>query len=145
MTRFLVALTVLAVSGSAIAEPAVDRAAEVVAQALAEAVVARNEEAVTVLFAHPANLDGEMIMTMQELESRWAAVLDRAEVRGLRLTELEVIPLEVALDRYGPPPRRLGELPTEDVLVAILRFDRAMVVAVLARREGRWAIIALTD
>jgi hypothetical protein len=50
-----------------------------------------------------------------------------------------------AVERYGPPPVRLGELPVEDALVAILRFDRAQVTAVLARREGRWAIVAVTD
>lgn len=138
-------LLVALVSAPARAQTTVDRAAEVVAQALAEGIVARDVGAVAVLCTLPINLDGEVVSTAEGLTRRWAVVLDRTEVRGLRLVEVEVIPLESARERYGPPPRRLGVLPEEGALVAILRFDRALVTAVLARREGRWAVIAVTD
>lgn len=145
MIRLLIVCGLVTMASSVSAQPEIDRAAEVVAQALAEAVVARNEEAVAVLFALPVNLDGEVITTMEALQSRWASVLDRAEVRGLRLVEIELLPMATAIERHGTPPRRLGELPTEDALVAVLRFDRAMIVVILARRDGRWAVIATTD
>jgi hypothetical protein len=144
--RWLLAwLLVVAVPTPASSQSPVDRAAEVVAQALAEGIVARDAGAVAVLCALPVNIDGEVVTSVDELERRWLTVLERPEVRGLRLLEVEVVRMVTAVERYGPPPVRLGELPVEDALVAILRFDRAQVTAVLARREGRWAIVAVTD
>ena len=127
------------------AEEMIDRAARVVAQALAEAMVAGNEDAVTVLFSLPANLDGREVTSAAELRRSWGAVLARPEVRRLELQQIEVISRAQARERYGPPPARLGDLPDSDALVAIIRFDRAQLVAVLAYREGRWSVVALTD
>jgi hypothetical protein len=131
--------------GRAAAEEGVDRGARIVAQALSEAILVGDEAAAAVLFALPANLDGRPVSSAEELRRRWVEVLARTEVRRLTSEGIEVISMTEARERYGPPPARLGELTEDDLAVAIIRFDRAQIVAVLARREGRWAIIALTD
>lgn len=126
------------------AEESVDRAAMIVAQALAEAVTARDPDAAAVLCALPANLDGEVVATGDALVERWRRTLERDELRGLSLENLEVLSLTAAVEHHGQPPRRLGELDPSAV-VAIIRWNRAQLVAVLAQRDGRWAVIAVTD
>lgn len=130
--------------GSATAEVSIDRAARIVAQALAEAVIARDPDAAAVLCALPTNLDGETAETADSLLERWRLTLDRDDLRGVTLESLEVVTLEAATERYGQPPRRLGELDPGAV-VAIIRFSRAQLVAVLSQRDGRWAVVAVTD
>lgn len=141
----LIAMGFVCAGSRARAEEGVDRAARVVAQALAEAIVAGDADAAAVLFALPVNIEGQPVDTGEELRRRWGEVLARTEIRRLEPREIEVIPMALARERYGPPPERLGPLDEEGLVVAILRFDRAQLVAVLAHRQGRWAIIALTD
>lgn len=122
----------------------VDPTARIVAQALAEAIAARDAEAAAALCALPVSLDGEQVTSAVELERGWRAALERDEVRRLRLIGLELLTREDAIERWGPPPPRLGSID-EDVLVAWLRWDRAQLLVVLAERDGRWAVIAVTD
>ena len=125
------------------AEP--DRAARLVARALAEAIVARDAESAAALCTTPTNLDGDVAETEPALVEAWRRALDRRSLRGVRIVSVEVMPMEQARRRFGPPPSRLGELPTEGALVAILRLDRTQLVAVLSRVEDRWTVIAVTD
>jgi len=147
VTALVVTSLVSAIPGAAWAEqstPAVDQAARIVARALAEAVTAGNAEAAAALCAKPANLEGEVVTTAEAVRERWAEVLRRDDLRGLRLQNIELLTLEEAIERHGPPPARLGVLePT--TLVAIIRWDRSMLVALLARRDDRWTVIAVTD
>ncbi len=126
------------------AEQAVDGAARIVARALAEAVIARDAEAATVLCVVPINLDGDVISTTEGLRQRWRRVLAVDALRGIQLEGIEVLTYREIVARHGPPPERLGAID-ENAVVAILRWNRAILVAVLARRDDRWAIIAVTD
>jgi hypothetical protein len=125
-------------------ERAHDPPARIVAQALAEAVSARDPAAAAILFAVPVSLDGEAVTSPEVLVDRWRQVLAREDLAGLVLEEIEVLDLDEATTRYGPPPPRLGAID-RDALVAVIRWNRAQLVVVLARREGRWAIVAVTD
>jgi hypothetical protein len=151
MPRYALAVLTLCATwlphlGSALAEtgPGADPAARIVAQALAEAVAARDAPAAAILFALPASLDGEPVSTPGALLERWRVVLARDELTGLELETIEVMGLADATTRYGSPPARLGPLDP-DAVVAVIRWNRAQLVAVLARRDGRWAVIAVTD
>jgi hypothetical protein len=126
------------------AEPGPDPAARIVAQALAEAVSARDASAAAILFALPASLDGEALSTPEALLERWRQTLAREELAGLALESIDVLPLDEATARYGPPPPRLGPID-RSALVAVIRWNRAQLVAVLAHRDGRWAVVAVTD
>lgn len=121
-----------------------DRAMRVVAQSLTEAITARDAEAAAVLCSLPTNLDGEVVTSREELLSRWREVLAHERLSSLQFETLEIMTLPAAIQRFGEPPNRLGELP-DDAVVAIIRWNRAQLVAVLAYREDRWAVIALTD
>lgn len=140
----LVASLALGAAATARAEPGPDPAARVVAQALAEAVAARDASAAAILFALPASLDGDAASTPAALLERWRATLARDELAGLALESIDVLGLDEATARYGPPPPRLGSID-RDALVAVIRWNRAQLVAVLARRDGRWAVVAVTD
>ena len=70
--------------------------------------------------------------------------MERDDLRGLSLEEMEVMLLAAVIERHGQPPRRLGDLDS-DAVVAIIRWNRTQLVVVIAEREGRWAIIAVTD
>jgi len=145
--RITVLSTLLALalgSGTALAQELPDGAVRIVAQALAEAVTARDADAASTLCSVPANIDGEVVATAEALRNRWRRTLDRDDLRGLVLERVEVLTLEAAVARYGTPPRRLGELDPESV-VAVITWNRAQLVAVLAERSGRWAVIAVTD
>ena len=138
--------TLAALAAEAGAEPrTVEPAAAVVAQALAEAIVARDAEAAAILCAVPATLDGQVASTREELRDGWDRALGQSALRGVRVERVELLPIELAIERFGPPPARLGPLPVEGAFVAILRLDRTQLVAVLARVDGRWAVVAVTD
>lgn len=143
--RVALALAVLVLAPTALAESAPSReAAEVVARALGEAVAAQDAEAAASLCAAPTNLDGRLAETDEAVVEAFREALSQSALRGVHLVSVEVMPLATATARFGPPPRRLGALP-EDTLVAVLRLDRAQLVAVLAPRGGRWAVVAVTD
>ena len=125
-------------------EQRIDRTISIVARALAEAVTARDAEAVTVLCAVPINLDGEVLRSRDALIRHWRRVLSREDIRGLRVEDLQVMTIAAAIAQHGPPPTRLGELPS-DAVVAIIRWNRAQLIAVLAFRDDRWRIVAVTD
>lgn len=139
----LIALSTLA-GAPAMAEQMTDRAIRVVAQSLAEAITARDVDAASVLCALPTNLDGEVVTTRDALSRRWREVLSRDTLGELQFENLEILSLPAAVERYGEPPNRLGELP-EEAVVAVIRWNRAQLVAVLAHRDDRWAVVALTD
>lgn len=140
----LAAALALGAVAPARAELGPDPAARVVARALAEAVAARDASAAALLFALPASLDGEALSTPEALLARWRETLARDELAGLELESIDLLGLDDATARYGPPPPRLGPLDS-DALVAVIRWNRAQLVAVLARRDGRWAVVAVTD
>ena len=148
MKAWLLPLTVLVLAltmaRTGLAESTGNRPARSVAQAFAEAVLARDATALVPLFWLPANLDGERIAEPEALEARWRAILSRSDLSQLSLVSIDVLPLATAVSRYGPPPQRLGEL-ARDASVAIVRLNRAQLVLVIARQSDRWAIVAATD
>jgi hypothetical protein len=135
---------VLATSKGSSAENASNRPARSVAQAFAEAIMARDATALVPLFWLPANLDGERFADAEALEERWRAILSRSDMSHLSLVNIELLPLATAISRYGAPPQRLGEL-ARDASVAIVELNRAQLVLVIARQSDRWAIVAATD
>jgi hypothetical protein len=138
-------LVIAGQTGLAVGEPRLSvGAAEVVARALGEAVAAQEAEAAAALCAVPTNLDGEVVRDEAALAAAWRRAVERRALRGVRLVSVEVMPLEAATGRFGPPPHRLGSLP-EGSLVAVIRLDRTQLVAVIAPLDDRWAVVAVTD
>lgn len=147
MARLLFAplfFVLMSFPATGMAEARVSRAAQIVAQALAEAIMAQDAEAAAVLFSVPVNFDGEIVSSQDQLRQKCDTLMQIEGIRTLRLDTVEVITFETAIERYGPPPSRLGEF-SDDVIIAILTWDRAQLVAFLSQRDDRWSIIAVTD
>ena len=140
VAALLLAMTPVARAESLDADPAVT----VLARALAAAIAARDARAAAALCTLPVNLDGRRVESRAALVQAWRSAFSSEALTRLALRGFEVMTLRQAEERFGPPPRRLGPLD-EDAFVVIIRWDRAQLAVVVARRDDRWAIVAVTD
>lgn len=128
----------------AAAEPA-DVTAELVARSFFGGLLSGQTASLVPLCAREVSFDGEWVRDETALRAKLEQMSTRARQRGLRLKLVQVMPVDEAVRRYGPPPRRLRPSLARASRVALARFNVRGAVALLRLESGFWRLIAITD
>jgi hypothetical protein len=126
------------------AGPSRDFMAELVARGFFRAIVDGEVPAALPLCGAEVNFDGTRARGAA-IERQLRQMAQRARARHLQLVKVVVLPAEEAVRRFGPPPTRMKGVAAAGRTVALARFNVLGAVAVLARQDGLWRVIALTD
>jgi hypothetical protein len=80
----------------------------------------------------------------EAIRRTWRSVLAaRDPAPAPRIGTVEILPVEVAVARHGAPPPRIAPLARPGALVAIADVGGRTVVLVLARENGRVAVLGM--
>jgi hypothetical protein len=119
---------------------------ELVARSFIRGVLAGDVQSLLPLCSAEVSLDGQPAKGAGALTEALGRLVKRARENELKLEHLVVWPVAVALQRFGPPPRRMQAVIKPGRWVALAAFKQATgVVLILARERGFWRVVGLTD
>ena len=112
---------------------------------LVRAIIARDLETLVQLTPAPFSFDGVTARTTAEVRQRWAEVLDRHPVERLRLFDVQVLPYDAAVQKYGKPPARLAGVSLAGSQIGVANLGGRATVVVWRRRARGFAAVAVSD
>jgi len=125
--------------------PRADAELRATAKLFFQSLIAGVPEAVAELADFPFNLDGKRQPDKGALIAALGEGFERTDLSRMRNFGVELMPLELMLERHGTPPRRLGEFKKDGSWVGIANLGGQGYVAVFHKVRGRWAAFAYTD
>ena len=144
--RLLVAIAAL--TGLTLGEPpraaGPDYVAVLVARSFLQALSERDVKQASDLCAATVNFDGQELSGARRDRERIAKLVQDFPA-GYRFRTVVFMRYRDAVDRFGPPPKRLrlGELKRS--VVAFGRLPHKGLVVFVKKSQGRWRIVALSD
>jgi hypothetical protein len=146
MPRTLIVALVIALCPAlaSAAEPKGDFMAELVARGFFRAIVDGEVASALPLCGSEVNFDGVRARGAA-IERQLRQMATRARAHNLQLVKIVVLSAQEAVQRFGPPPARIKGAVAAGRTVALARFNVLGAVAVLAKQNGLWRVIALTD
>jgi hypothetical protein len=127
-------------------DAAAERAeAEKVARAFVAALAAGDADGLAAASAERFSFDGRAVAGRDAVRSTWRSLLAAHTAPAPRVGAVEVVPVQEAIARLGPPPARLAPLARPGALVALADLGGRPVVLFVAREGGRMAVVGMHD
>ncbi len=111
----------------------------------ARAMLAHDVDGLVALTPAPFSFDGTSAKSVAEVREHWASLLDRHPLTGVRLYGIEVLPFAGMVQRYGPPPARLANLPLRQAMVGIANLGGHATLVLWRKRARGWQAFAVSD
>jgi hypothetical protein len=127
-------------------DPAAERAeAERAARAFLAALAAGDADGLAAAAAERFSFDGGAVSGRDAVRRTWRSLLSARAAPAARVGAVEVMTVERAVERLGPPPARLAPLARPGALVALADVGGRPVVLFLGREGGRVAVLGMHD
>lgn len=127
-------------------DPAAERAeAELVARAFVAALAASDADGLAATSAERFSFDGQAVAGREAVRRTWGALLAARAAPVPRVGAFQMMTVQEAVARLGPPPARLAPLARPDALVALADMGGRQVVLFLARDGARMAVVGMHD
>jgi hypothetical protein len=127
-------------------DPAAERAeAERVARAFVAALAASDADGLAAASAERFSFDGRAVAGREAVRRTWGTLLAARAARAPRAGPFQLITVQEAVARLGPPPARLASLAGPDALVALADMGGRQVVLFVARDGARMAVVGMHD
>ena len=121
-----------------------DYVASLVGKTFLRALTDRDAATAASLCASSLNLDGRTIEGPKAVRRAIEDIVARMP-QGYRFELSVVLRLPEAVRRFGPLPRRLGNLARPDVVVVFGKLPRRGLAVFVRKIRGTWKVVGLTD